>query len=135
MATKPNAKKVKLPATWEEVCKLQKLDPVGCLPVVSGMPEQFKKQLMATAKLYIITECLNIVDGGKPFEPNWDDYSEYKYFPWFYMNNPGFRFYVSLGYYYVAFVGSGARLCFRTRALSDFAGKTFEDVYRDAMIF
>lgn len=135
MATKTNEKKINLPKTWEKVCELQKLDPVACLPIVSEMPEQFQRQLTATAKLYIITECLNIVDGGKPFEPNWNDYREYKYSPWFYMNKPGFRFSGSGGYLGSASAGTGSRLCFRTRALSDFAGKTFESIYNDAMIF
>lgn len=136
MATKSkigNAKK--LPTTWEEICEFKKLDPVKCLPDVSMMPTEFQNKTVSTVKLFIITDCLNIIEDGKSFEPDWGRYDEYKWIPVFWMDEPGFRFDGSVYYVVGAGAGTGARLCFRTRALSDFAGKTFTTLYEQAMVF
>ena len=76
-----------------------------------------------------ITKALN-----EGWTPNWDNSSEYKYAPWFYMQSgsSGFRY---LGYAYwrsYAFVGS--RLCLKSSDLAKYAGTQFTEIYKQFML-
>lgn len=115
--------------TFKQACTKLKLDPAKAVPDVSKMPKHLQKSLLAAAMLFIIAEALN--DGWKP---NWNDNNEYKYYPWFWMNKPGFRFYGSLCDISDTYSTGGSRLCFKTRELSDYAGKTFIKLYKDLMV-
>jgi hypothetical protein len=119
--------------TFEEACTVQGIDPVTALPDVSGFPEQHRKALTATGKLFIIADALN--EGWKP---DWNNDDEYKYYPWFDLekdeeHNPsGFR----LDSVYCSCTRStvGSRLCFKNRAIANYAGTQFTDLYRDLMV-
>lgn len=119
--------------TFEGACKVLGHDPVKIIPKVSGFPKEHQKALTATAKLIIINEALNFVDNGKKkWIPDWDNINEGKYYPWFCMDDPGFR----LGGVYYAHSASnvGSRLIYRTRALAEFAAKQFAQLYKDLMV-
>ncbi|KFC59836.1 hypothetical protein [Flavobacterium gilvum] len=82
--------------------------------------------MIAHAKLVIIAKAIN-----GDWVPNWNDWDQYKYYPWFEMGSPsggGFSFadYVGWG----AHSGVGSRLCFETRDQAKYAGKQFEDLYK-----
>lgn len=116
--------------TFEDACAALKLDPAA-LPVVTGLPEKHQKAIQAHYKLVIIAEALN--DGWKPI---WKDWEECKYYPWFQMDSDddevpgsGFSYYVYR--YDDAFACVGSRLCFKTRALAEYAGKQFSSLYKD----
>lgn len=65
--------------------------------------------------------------------PDWSNHNEYKYYPWFEMlGSSGFRF-IGYDYWYSA-SDVGSRLCFKTRALAEHAGKHFTDVYKQLMV-
>ncbi|MGK0175653.1 MAG: hypothetical protein ACI9AT_002040, partial [Ulvibacter sp.] len=65
--------------------------------------------------------------------PDWSDSSEYKYTPWFEMNgSSGFRCHVFVSWCTYTHVGS--RLCFKSKELAEYAGKQFEEVYKDFMV-
>ena len=121
--------------TFEDACAALKLDPAA-LPGVTGLPEKHQKAIVAHYKLIIIAEALN--DGWKP---NWKDWDESKYYPWFDMDNddddqPGSGF--SYGDYGCGRTGTclGSRLCFKTWELAEYAGKQFEELYKEYfMIF
>lgn len=118
--------------SYEEAC--QKLEIPDGIPDVSTFPTKHQASLIAFAKLVIIAEALN-----DKWEPDWNNGDEYKYYPWFDMevdeNNPsGFRFNDSYCEWTFTYSAGGSRLCFRTRALSDYAGKTFESLYRELMV-
>lgn len=115
--------------TFAEACKNLKLNPMKILPDVKSYPKKHHKALIAKAKLIIIIEALN-----EGWEPDWNNYQEYKYFPWFFMDEPGFRFHVSYDWYPISNHGGGTRLCFKTRELSDYAGKKFISLYKDFMV-
>lgn len=115
--------------SFSDACKKLKLDPVKSLPKISGMPKRHQNAVIAQAKLTIITEALN-----GDWEADWNDSSQLKYYPWFWMNNPGFRFSVSFYTGAAADTGTGSRLCFKTRELSDYAGKKFLTLWRDLMV-
>ena len=115
-------------------CEKLGLDSEKSLPDVSGMPEKHRGALVATAKLYIITEAAR---EGK--EPNWNDSDEEKWFPWFDMemdkNNPsGFRFYVTYCVDSTAHAGSGSRLCFLSDEDAEYHGRQHVDLYREMMV-
>ena len=118
---------VKTIKTFEQACKKLKLDPKTAIPDMSAAQPKHHAALIATAKMHIIAEALN--DG---WIPNWSDYNEYKYFPYFEM--AGFRFFASYHWDADAYSTGGSRLCYRTRALSDYAGKTFVKLYEDMMV-
>lgn len=65
--------------------------------------------------------------------PDWQNTSEYKYYPWFEIK-PGFglSFHVYGHWYSAASVGS--RLCFKSRELAEYAGKQFTDIYTKHLI-
>lgn len=116
--------------SFEDACvKLGLPTDESILPDMSAFPEKHRVALTASAKLIIIAEALN--DG---WEPNWDNDNEYKYFPWFYMDSPGFRFYAADFVWAGTFSFGGSRLCFRTRKLAEYAGQTFLELYRDMMV-
>jgi hypothetical protein len=78
--------------TFEGACKVKGVDPIKVLPKVTGYPKGHHKALIALAKLIIINDALNFVDNGnKAWKPDWNNYSEGKYYPWFYLDKPGFR--------------------------------------------
>lgn len=126
-------------SSFEEACAKEGLNPLACLPDVSKSPDIDKPAIIGNAKLLIITRALNRHPDGSLYEADWNDGDEYKYYPFFDMevddNNPsGFRFGASTYGWSDADSAGGSRLCFRTRALSDYAGKTFEGLYRDIMV-
>lgn len=123
-------KKIK---SFEDACKAVNIDPKA-LPEVSMLPAIHQKAIVAHYKLIIIAEAIN--DG---WQPNWNDSNEWKYFPWFEVeadeDRPaGFGFSYS---YYDIWPSStlvGSRLCFKTRETAIYAGKQFEDLYKDMML-
>lgn len=119
--------------TFEGACKVLGHDPKKVLPKVGNFPKAHQKALLASAKLIIINEALNFQDNGKKkWVPDWNTYDEGKYYPWFYMDSPGFRL-CGVG---CARSGTcvGARLVYRTRALAEYAAKQFKSLYKDLMV-
>lgn len=107
--------------TFEDACKVRGIDPNN-LPDFSMIPEQHRQALTDHYKLVIIAEALN--EGWKP---DWNNDDEYKYYPWFDMEN-GCVFDGYGCYFTDSFVGS--RLCYRSREIAEYAGKQFEDLYK-----
>ncbi len=87
----------------------------------SGEPDE-----IAHRKLKVIAEALN--DG---WQPDWDNKSEEKHYPWFYMGSAGAGF--RLGGCVFDFDASrvGSRLVFRSRELAMYAATQFLDLYKD----
>lgn len=118
--------------TFEGACKVLGHDPVKVLPKVTGYPKAHQKALIATSKLIIINEALNFMDNGKKkWVPDWNNTSEGKYYPWFWMDKPGFRLYAVV--YVRTGANVGSRLIYRTRALAEYAAKQFKTLYREMM--
>src|SRR4051812_4470554 len=63
--------------TFEDACQALGIDPTK-LPDVSALPADQQEAIIAHYKLVIIAQALN--EGWKP---NWNDNSEWKYYPWF----------------------------------------------------
>ncbi len=85
------------------------------------------KSVIAYIKLIIVARALN-----EGWEPDWSNDDEYKYYPWFDMSSGSGSGFSSDGCDYTYSRSSvGSRLCFKTRELAEYAGKQFEDLYRD----
>ncbi len=108
------------------------------LQTVKANPELYKHLLPADTtledfikypgnRLELIVAVLN--EGWKP---DWSNSNEYKYMPWFYMNPDGFSF--SVCGYDCTISDVGSRLCFKSRELTEYAGKQFEAEYKEYML-
>ena len=66
--------------------------------------------------------------------PNWDNSNENKYFPWFYMDggSSGFRFGGRV--IWLSHSSVGSRLCFKSSAMANHAGRNFTEVYKRLMV-
>lgn len=123
--------------SFQDACKA--LGITEALPDVSLLPVKHQKAIVANYQLTIIAEAVNRDEDGKPWHPDWNDYSEYKYYPWFDMETygdapagSGFAF----GDCGCAYTGShvGSRLCFRSRDIAEYVGKEFLSIYRDTFL-
>ena len=112
--------------SFEDACQLLGIETK--LPEVSMLPENHQKAIVAHYKLVIIAEAVN--EGWKP---NWDNWDERKYYPWFDLegssSGAGFSYLVCDDWRTNSTVGS--RLCFKTWELAEHIGKTFIDLYKD----
>ena len=116
--------------TFEDACKVQNLDPAIVIPDFSFFPESDRKAMVAHAKLIIINKAI-----VGEWVADWGNYNQLKYYPWFEMGSSS-----GVGFAYDDFVnwyscsGVGSRLCFETREQAKYAGKQFEDLYKDYFV-
>jgi len=132
--TKKSTKKVekfdyKTIKTFEDACNKLGIDP-SKLPDLSMIPEEFRKPLIATYKLFIVFKAIN--DG---WIADYSNSSQWKYYPWFRVLSSGFGF--SNSYYYCdsAATHFGSRLCTDTSEKALYMAKQFEDLYKDLFLF
>jgi hypothetical protein len=105
--------------TFEDACKVLKIDYHSFqLAAMLDSPD-----VIAYQKLKIIARALN-----EGWTPDWDNQSQYKYYPWFDMRGSGLVF--SHVTYWCQDSIVGSRLCFRSRELAEYAGTQFTDIYR-----
>lgn len=116
--------------TFEDACVSLNLNPETILPDFSLFPFHHQKAMVAHSKLIIIAEALN--EGWKP---DWSNGKWDKYYPWFDMEDSasgGFS-YDDYGYWYTLSAVS-SRLCFKSRELAEYAGKTFQSIYETLFV-
>jgi hypothetical protein len=94
----------------------------------SGLTSEDRKSVEAYQKLIIIIRALN---GG--WEPDWENSNERKWYPWFQVKS-GFGFsFTGYGYTRASTI-VGSRLCFKSEELAEYAGKQFEEIYKEYLI-
>jgi hypothetical protein len=81
---KENKKITELVKTFEDARKLTGRPDV---PDFSNLPTDMRKHFEAQYKMIVIAEALN-----EGWIPDWDNYNEYKYYPWFEMSPSSFAF-------------------------------------------
>jgi len=120
--------------TFEDACEVLGMD--ASIPNLSAMPESYQKPMLAHYKLCVITQAINTLENeGETWKPNWNDWDQYKYYPWFEMGSPsggGFSA-DDCDYWYAASL-CGSRLCFKTREAAKYAGKQFEALYKEYFV-
>ena len=101
------------------------------VPDFSSFPEDMRKHFEALFKMVVIAEALN--EGWKP---DWDNYNEYKYYPWFDMSPSSFAFYDSDydDVYEYAHAGSGSRLALKSEQLASYCGKQFLELWKEILL-
>ncbi len=118
--------------TFEDACKALNIKSI--IPGVEGLPEKHQKAITAHYQLVIIAEALN-----EGWQPNWNNFEERKYFPWFDVEasdeQPSGSGLSCRDY---DGTSSGAvvcsRLCFKSSELAKYAGKQFVGLYQDYML-
>ena len=104
-----------------EVIQLNRMKSIG-----------LQNHIIGNQELIVIAKALN-----EGWQPDWKNDNEYKYFPWFKMDDSSsagrFSFCGSDARLSYSFVSS--RLCFKSRELSNYAGNQFEDIYRKVFIY
>ena len=122
-------KKIK---TFQQACKALGIEPET--PFTGNLERKDQLAIIAFYKLTIIARALN--EGWKP---NWSDWDEDKYFPVFRCKegskkNAGFGFSYSDFGWSSTCTNVGSRLCFKTQELAEYAGKTFEKLYKQFLM-
>lgn len=111
--------------TYEDACKKLGIDPC-ILPDVSKQPEKYNKATIAHHKLMIIYEAIN-----NGWVPDWSNWDQLKYFPWFKLVSSGFAFSGSAYGYSSAHSAVGSRFCTDSSKKALYIGKQFEAEYND----
>lgn len=91
------------------------------------------KALIALNKLFTIAQAWNKEDG---FVPNFSDWEQDKWFPWFKYDKDaaGFVYAASYNAATLARAGFGSRLCFKTSECAAQFGKQFIDLYNKVFL-
>jgi hypothetical protein len=112
--------------TFEDACKVLNLDANTVIPDFSLFPTEEQEAMKAHAKLIIINKAIN-----GDWVPDWTDGQWNKYYPWFEMGSPsGGGFSCHACDFWNASSSVGSRLCFESREKAEYAGRTFEDLYK-----
>lgn len=118
--------------TFEDACKVEKLNPKKVLPDFKLYPAKDRKAMIAHAKLVIIAKAANrLANNGKPWKADFKDSNQSKYTPYFYIpsGSSGFRYDDCDGWYSLTDVGS--RLCFISWEVGKYVGETFVKLYNE----
>lgn len=89
--------------------------------------------LVALNELLTIAEAWNKADG---FVPDFSDYSQEKWFPWFKYDKEAARFVCVSMYSATSYVSAylGSRICFKTRERAEQFGKQFIELYNKVFL-
>jgi hypothetical protein len=114
--------------TFKDACDLTGEDPNNP-NFYTGTSDE-----IAYKKLKVVSKAINWdANLNKPWEPNWDNSDQYKYWPYFSMGSSGFGF--SSSSYDLTYTDTsvGSHLCFESREQSNYAGQQFSDLYKDLL--
>ena len=84
---------------------------------------------IARRKLEIIIEALN--EGWKP---DWENYSQLKWYPYFYGSFAGLWYSSAIHSPALATAYFGVRLCCKSEEISDYVGQKFLDLYKEMFL-
>lgn len=117
--------------SFEDACEHLGIEPK--LPEVEGLFPAHQKGIVAFYKLSVIISALN-----EGWQPNWADYSERKWFNWFYIdtdsNSAGFVTSSSNRSPSHTLTYFGSRLCFKSQELAGYTAERFLDLYNDYLM-
>jgi len=104
--------------TFEDACEELGIDP-ETVTHKNDTPDE-----VAYKKLKIVIRAIN-----QGWVPDWNDKSQYKWWPYFNLSSgSGFSF--SHSYYYCELTSVGSRLCFESEAKSNYAATQFNELYK-----
>lgn len=114
--------------TFEDVCKMQNVNPIDMLPFRNPFITSDQSACNMLVQLRMINRAL-----CQDWEADYEDDNQKKWRPWFKYDTSSSCFRFSGSYYGSshAFAGSGVRLVFPTKELSDYFGTQFEKLNSD----
>lgn len=107
--------------TYDDACAELGVEPIDEQAMLAA---GFTEDEITYRKLKAITKALN-----EGWYPDWNDSDERKWVPWFDASS-GFAFDGTSYDYSDAGAGYASRLCFKTDALAEYAGRQFNDLYK-----
>lgn len=118
--------------SYEEAC-----ERVGVEPLTEERIKalELRPDEVARKKLEVITAALN-----EGWSPDWNNTSEYKYYPYFYIEPRKHGALAGLSYTNATHAAShtnaniGSRLCFHDHETARYAGKTFTELYEQLLL-
>lgn len=113
--------------TYEEACQVQGIEPLK-LSHFSFLPEKDRESALAHNQLTVICRVLR-----GDWVPDWSDYNQRKWYPWFEKSDSGFGFSITGYDLWYTTTNVGSRLCFPSEEMARYAGKTFESIYNKLM--
>lgn len=96
-------------------------------------PDGLRPDEIARRKIEIIAQALN-----EGWRPDWTDSSQPKWYPYFTVNGATLAGMRGSNAYNVptnAYTYIGARLCYKTKKLSNYAGEQFKEIYQELFNF
>lgn len=114
--------------TYEDACRELSMNP---LDENKLMKLGLTKHDIAYQKLVTIAKSLN-----EGWVPDVCDNSVYRWYPWFVTNGSPSSFAFDVSHYVnaYAFAGSGSRLCFKNKELSEYSGKQFIELWKQFIL-
>ena len=118
--------------TYEDACKVLGVEPIN---EQNAKAQGFRSDEIARRKLETIAAALN--EGWKP---DWNNTDQYKYYPYFYIQENAKGAYAGLSCAYTnsaaayTLANIGSRLCFYASRLARYAGNQFTDLYEQILI-
>lgn len=119
--------------TYEDACKVLGVEPIN---EQNAKAQGFRSDEIARRKLETIAVALN-----EGWEPDWNNTDQYKYYPYFYIQeNAKGKGSAGLSYAAAGSAASaadavvGSRLCFYASRLARYAGNQFTDLYEQILI-
>lgn len=104
------------------------------------LPESDRAAVAAFYQLSVVREALNKeANKGENWYPDWNNYNQYKYYPWFdletYGDAPASSGFAFDDYVYVySGSGVGSRLCYISEEVAEYAGTQFIDLYKAVFV-
>jgi hypothetical protein len=116
--------------TVEEAFKARGLN-FESLPDVSTFPEAIQKYILNHFILTVVVAAIN-----EGWEPNWNDHSQRKYFPYFEVeaneeNPAGVGFSHTFYVFWYTDTTVGSRLCFKSSELAVYAAEQFPELWKE----
>lgn len=114
--------------TYEDACRELSMNP---LDENKLMKLGLTKHDIAYQKLVTIAKSLN-----EGWVPDVCDNSVYRWYPWFVTNGSPSSFAFDVSFYGTAnaTAGSGSRLCFKNKELSEYCGKQFIELWKQFIL-
>ncbi len=120
--------------TVQDAFKFEGLD-IKKLPDVSMLPKRHQEYIIASYLLAIVVQSLNHEEAGQPWEPDWNDHNQPKYYPWVGIkatkeNPAGVGFSSTFYDDWYTHTGVGSRLCFKSSKTCLYALRQFEKIFK-----
>lgn len=118
--------------TFEDACAVINHDPAADLAILAQLPQPAQKRAIANYKLDIIIPALNDENQAEKWVPDYSDYNQLKYKPYFDFS-PGSGWSCDVCDDWSTYTNAGARREFRNYEIMMYAVDQFIGIYSDIL--